>query len=608
MKTELNEKVSIITPVYNCEKYISQTIESVQNQTYSNWELILVDDLSTDNSADIIEKYIQKDDRIKYFKLKENSGAAVARNFALQKSTGRYVAYLDADDLWEKEKLQEQINFMKEHKVGFTCTSYKKIDEENNYKKTVIIPSKINYAFFLRNTIIQTVGVMVDTDIIDKKLLVMPNIRRRQDAATWCQILKAGYECYGIDKPLAYYRIVSNSLSSNKFKAVKGTWFLYRKIEKLSLLKSCFCFIGYAWNACKKRIYIKKNRNIINFYGPIDDLQGPGIKNKNMLKYLEKEYKMKKYNTYDTTIFNRIKFITSLIFTNKKVIIAVSSRGRKIVCPIIYMKTKLNKKFQYCFVIINGYILNEIEQKGKRNKKIMLEVLEHSQVNFVEIQKVKEDLEGKYNLNNIKLFENFKPDENYINIENFEKFKNKELKLVFLARVCKEKGIDTIIQVVRELREEGIKLLLDIYGPIFENAKQDIKNIENVDYINYRGIAQNKEVTKILSAYDIYVFPTIHKREGFPATIIDAYSAGLPVVASDICYNKYIVIDKQNGYIYNQNENGKENLKEIIKYIMNRPEELKEISKNNYKKSLEYKSSVVLNKFMSDFNAINWKI
>lgn len=601
------EKVSIITPVYNSEAYIERTINSVLKQTYTNWEMILVDDCSSDDSKKIIDKYMKLDKRLKYFKLKENSGAAVARNFALKNSTGRFIAYLDADDIWKPEKLKKQIEFMLKNNYAFSCTSYDKIDDQDQYKKSVNMPKEINYQKFLRNTIIQTVGVMVDTEITGKDLLEMPNIRRRQDAATWCKLLKAGYNCYGMEERLACYRVVSNSLSSNKIKAIKGTWFLYRNIEKLPFFNSCFCFVGYAFNAVRKRIYLKKNhKNIINFYGPIDDLQGPGIKNKNMLKYLEKEYKIKKYNTYNTTIYNRIKFISSLIFTNRKVIIAVSSRGRKIICPIIFLKKRLNKKFQYCFVIINGYILNEIEQK-KSNRK-MLEVLQNSQINFVEIQKVKEDLEEKYKLNNIKLFENFKPDENYINIEKFEKLKNEELKLVFLARVCKEKGIDTIIQVVKELKEEGINLKLDIYGPIFNNAKQVINNIENIDFINYKGIVENEKVTKILSNYDVYVFPTVHKREGFPATIIDAYSAGLPVIASDICFNKYIVINKKNGYIYEQNENGKENLKNAIKYVINHPKELNDISKNNYKKSLEYKSSVILNKFMYDFNSMNWKL
>ena len=257
----MQEKISIITPVYNSEKYLMQTIETVINQTYKNWEMILVDDCSTDESANIIKQYSAKDSRIKYYKLKENSGAAVARNFALENSTGRFIAYLDADDLWKKDKLEKQMNFMLDNNYAFTCTSYEKIDEKGESKDKIIkMPQKVNYNLYLRNTIIQTVGIMVDTKIIDKQLLIMPNIRRRQDAATWCQLLKNNYDCYGMDDVLAYYRVVSNSLSSNKLKAVKGTWYLYRKIEKLSLPKSVFCFVGYAWNACKKRIYIKKRK------------------------------------------------------------------------------------------------------------------------------------------------------------------------------------------------------------------------------------------------------------------------------------------------------------------------------------------------------------
>lgn len=253
--------ISIITPVYNCEKLIRRTIESVLSQTYENWELLLVDDCSADESAKIIKEYAKKDNRIKYFKLKKNSGAAVARNKALEEAKGKFIAYLDADDLWRKNKLEKQIEYMTKNNLAFSCTDYEKINEEGvSLKKIVNIPEKVSYQLFLRNTIIQTVGVMVDAETVGKKLLTMPNIRRRQDAATWCQLLKNGYDCYRVPENLSYYRVVKNSLSSNKLKAMKGTWFLYRSIENLSLLKACFCFIGYAFNAVKKRIYINKKR------------------------------------------------------------------------------------------------------------------------------------------------------------------------------------------------------------------------------------------------------------------------------------------------------------------------------------------------------------
>ena len=253
----MKDLVSIITPVYKCEKLIASTIECVLKQTYNNWEMILIDDCSPDNSGKIIKKYLKQDKRIKYIKLKENSGAAVARNTALKKSKGRFVAYLDADDLWKPEKLEKQLKFMLKHSYAFTCTDYEKIDENDNYLKDIKIPEKVDYNLFLRNTIIQTVGVMVDTKITGKELLIMPNIRRRQDAATWCQLLKNGYDCYEVPETLSYYRVVSNSLSSNKFKAVKMNWYWYRKIEKLSLFKTLYCFIGYEFNEVKKIIYIK---------------------------------------------------------------------------------------------------------------------------------------------------------------------------------------------------------------------------------------------------------------------------------------------------------------------------------------------------------------
>lgn len=257
----MKNKVSIITPVYNSEKFLNQTIESVLNQSYKNWEMILVDDCSTDNSKEIIDKYMKEDKRIRYYLLETNSGAAVARNYALEKSTGRFIAYLDADDLWDSYKLEKQVEFMLNYKYGFTCTDYEVIDEEGMPKgKIVKMPYEIDYNLYLRNTIIQTVGVMVDLNIVDKSILKMPLIRRRQDAATWCQILKQGIICIGLNENLASYRRVSTSLSSNKFKAMKGTWYLYRKIENLSIFKSLYSFVGYAWNACKKRIYTIKGQ------------------------------------------------------------------------------------------------------------------------------------------------------------------------------------------------------------------------------------------------------------------------------------------------------------------------------------------------------------
>lgn len=251
------DKVTIVTPSWNSEKYIEETIQSVQMQTYQNWEMIIVDDCSTDHTVEIVNEIAMRDHRIKILVQKKNAGAAKARNRSTLEGVGRFVAYLDADDRWKSEKLAKQVAFMKEKDCGFSCTSYEVIDDNGKSKnKYIHMLPKVNYTDFLTNNLLQTVGIMVDVDKVDKKYLMMPDIRRRQDAATWLQILKAGFDCYGLNEILAEYRRTENSLSSNKFKAVKGVWNLYRDIEKLSLPFSCYCFVRYAFLAIWKRIYL----------------------------------------------------------------------------------------------------------------------------------------------------------------------------------------------------------------------------------------------------------------------------------------------------------------------------------------------------------------
>lgn len=253
------ELISIITPVYNCERLLPKTIESVINQTYQNWEMILVDDCSSDNSAQIINEFSEKDKRVKYIKLEKNSGVAEARNMALRVSKGRFIAYLDADDLWYPEKLEKQANFMLNNNYVFTNTDYEVIDECGCPKgKVVHMRKKTDYHGFLQHNLLQTLGIMVDVKVVSKELCYMNKEYEREDAATWLKILKAGYPCYGLNEVLGQYRRVEGSRSSNKKKAICGMWDLYRKIEKLSLPYSCYCFAKYAIYAVWKRVYIIK--------------------------------------------------------------------------------------------------------------------------------------------------------------------------------------------------------------------------------------------------------------------------------------------------------------------------------------------------------------
>jgi len=240
--------VSIITPTYNCGKFIAETMDSVINQSYKNWEMIIVDDCSTDNTKEVVEEYIKKDNRIKYHILEKNSGAAVSRTKAMELAKGKYIAFLDSDDLWTKDKLEKQIKFMEENNYNFTCTDYEQIDEKgNSLNKIIKTKTKTNYNGVLLTCPVGNSTVMYNVEALGK--FVVPNIRKRNDDALWLQILKKEEYIYGMKEVLMKYRIRENSISSNKLQLVKYHWILYRDIEKLSVPRSIF-HIGY-WGFLK---------------------------------------------------------------------------------------------------------------------------------------------------------------------------------------------------------------------------------------------------------------------------------------------------------------------------------------------------------------------
>jgi teichuronic acid biosynthesis glycosyltransferase TuaG len=247
--------VSIVVPVYNAARFMDDTIQTVLNQTYQNWELLLVDDCSSDDSIQIIKKYQKNDNRIKLFKLSKNSGAAIARNTGIDKAKGHYLAFLDADDLWVKNKLELQVAFMQEKNAAFSFTGYEFADENGKPNgKKVHVPETITYKQALKNTTISTITVMIDLSIIPKTSANMPNVRRGQDTATWWKILKTIDRACGLNVALSYYRRADRSLSSNKFVALKRTWFLYRNIENFGIVFASYNFIHYLNNAIRRRI------------------------------------------------------------------------------------------------------------------------------------------------------------------------------------------------------------------------------------------------------------------------------------------------------------------------------------------------------------------
>ncbi len=245
------ELVSIITPSYKSAKFISQTIESVLTQTYQNWEMIIVDDVSSDNSNETIEKYIKKDSRIKLLKLEKNSGPAVARNKAIEEAKGRYIAFLDADDLWKPEKLEKQIIFMQKKDCALSYSAYETMNEEGVKLNNVINPSlKVSYADLLKSNHIGCLTAIYDTKKVGK--IYMPLIKKRQDYGLWLRILKKSDFAYGIGESLATYRIMSNSVSSNKILLLKYHYILFREFENIGTLKTIYYL---CWNVVTKLIY-----------------------------------------------------------------------------------------------------------------------------------------------------------------------------------------------------------------------------------------------------------------------------------------------------------------------------------------------------------------
>ena len=235
--------VSVITPTYNCGQFIGETIESIQKQTYQNWEMIIVDDCSTDNTKEIVEEYIRKDDRIQYHCLETNSGAAVARTRAMQIADGEYMAFADSDDLWTEDKLEKQLEFMKKGSYAFSCTAYEQIDEDGkSLNKIIKTVPKTDYNRLLLDCPVGNSTVMYNVKKMGK--FEVPNIRKRNDDALWLQMLKKEKYIIGMPDVLMKYRIRKNSISSNKFKVIKYHWILYRDIEHLGIFRSLF-HIGY---------------------------------------------------------------------------------------------------------------------------------------------------------------------------------------------------------------------------------------------------------------------------------------------------------------------------------------------------------------------------
>lgn len=251
--------MSIIVPVYNAQQFIGETISHVQQQTYKNWELLLVDDCSTDAGRELICQKSSADARVRLILQEANGGAARARNRGLLEASGQYICFLDADDIWLPKKLETQLKHIRNVQqtenpdAGFVFMNYEFADEMGTgLGKVVHVPERITYQQALKNTTIFTSTVMIDRNKIADEDICMPCIAS-EDTATWWHLLKKYGTGYGIDENLVKYRRSAGTLSSNKLTAIKRIWGLYRRQERLSVIKSMYCMCFWALRAVLRR-------------------------------------------------------------------------------------------------------------------------------------------------------------------------------------------------------------------------------------------------------------------------------------------------------------------------------------------------------------------
>ncbi|WP_299153178.1 glycosyltransferase family 2 protein [uncultured Christiangramia sp.] len=246
-----NLLISIVTPVHNCEAYISSTIKSVQEQTYTNWELFLIDDCSTDNSVSLIERIQANDARIHLIRNEKNSGPALTRNKGIEAASGEFITFLDGDDIWLPTFLETSLKTCLENKYEFVFSSYKRCDEElQPLLSDFIVPEKVDYYQLLKACPIPCLTAFIDTRRIGK--VYMPVMNKRQDWGLWLAILKKVDYAYGIKEPLAVYRMRKDSVSRSKRKLIPYVWKIYRKVEGFGTVKSSYYFFHWAFNGFKK--------------------------------------------------------------------------------------------------------------------------------------------------------------------------------------------------------------------------------------------------------------------------------------------------------------------------------------------------------------------
>lgn len=237
--------VSVIMPLYNSARFVKQAIDSVLSQTFQDWELIIINDCSTDNSLSVVQPYVDADPRIRLLETTESSGSpAVPRNIGIEHARGRFIAFLDSDDMWYPKKLEEQLPLFDDPETVIVFSYYRKLRENEGYSMEMVkSPCQVNYRQLLKGNVIGNLTGIYDTQKVGKHYFERVG---HEDYVYWLHILKDGGFATNTQKLHALYRITENSVSNNKFRAMRWDWYIYRHIEHLPLPYACWCFIHYA--------------------------------------------------------------------------------------------------------------------------------------------------------------------------------------------------------------------------------------------------------------------------------------------------------------------------------------------------------------------------
>lgn len=587
--------VTVITPIYNGEKTISYTIESVLNQTYKNFEMIIVDDISTDKTREIVERYVKKDKRIKYFLLDEKGGASMARNFALSKAKGEYIAFLDGDDIWHKEKLEKQIKFMQDNNYYFTYTDYEYIDENNNELNIVRkCPKKVTYRRMLLGDSIGCLTVIYDARKVGK--IKIEKLDKRNDYAIWCLALKKVKRGYKYNEVLAQYRKNTNSISSGKkYKLLKYHYNLHRNINKFNPITSGFLTVTNTINYILNRVFREKKKKakykvaIIGHFALGKEFNdGQTVKTKNIYKTLNKYYENQIFivDTYKWKK-NPIRLFLNCkraIKNCDNVIFLPAKNGVKVFTPLL-TKLNKNKKRNLIYAVIGGWLPDLLNQNPK-----LVNACQKLSYILVETKGMLKSLE-KQGLDNCKILLNFK-NINVLDKERISFNYKSAYKLCTFSRVMFEKGITDAIEAVKSVNEFYGKEVfsIDIYGPIDSNYTDEFNKLveDNKRSVKYKGVVDSYKSVEVVSKYDLLLFPTRFSTEGLPGTIIDAFSAGIPVIYSDWNYCDEFFKNEYNGIKFKMGN--VDDLVKVLKGIYDKKYDIKTMKYNCLESAKKYES------------------